>query len=64
MVEGTGLWTPWRVRDLKWSLGKVPFCIHPPDKEGRAGRECGAGVLVALLAQGTGRAEGLAGGAQ
>lgn len=64
MAEGAGLWTPRRVRDLEWGFGTAPFCIHPLDEGGRMGRECGAEDLVALLAQGAGRAEGLAGSAE
>lgn len=38
MAEGVGLWTPQRARDLEWSLGTAPFCIHPQDKGGSVGR--------------------------
>lgn len=42
MAEGVGLWTPQRARDLEWSLGTAPFCIHPQDK-GRQGWQGSAG---------------------
>lgn len=64
MAEGAGLWAPQRVPDLEQGLGTAPFSIHPLDEAGSAGGECGAGDLVALLAQGAGGAEGLAGGAE
>lgn len=64
MAEVVGPWTPQRVGDLEWSLETAPFCSHPLDKGSKAGWECGAGVLVALLSQGAGGAEGLAGGAE
>lgn len=63
MAEGAELWTPQQVWDLEWGLGIAQFCTHPLDEGGKMGEECGAGDSVALLSQGAGRAEGLAGSA-
>lgn len=63
MAQEAGLWTPQQVWDLEWGLGTAQFCTHPLDEGGKVGEECGVGDSVALLAQGAGGAEGLAGSA-